>query len=407
MPTLATDLNGKAWPEACFNGTEEHHFFIIGDWGGIAQSTGPPKPFFDGGRNYVDPIDGEAQVLVAARMKEIAETSKPKFVINAGDNFYPGGIDGHCDAGSGTAAFKSYQFAQVFEAVYTGKDLETAEWWGVLGNHDYGGYCYMKAWDQNIFYTWHSADSRWLTPALWWSRRAQFRDFSVDFFFLDTNIDDVFNPHDDPGHNICAYDHTTSKTPCIGGGPVCNGTSMKDAFTCQSWFQDAWGQQQKWLEAKLKASDADWQIVVGHYPADAAPALDTLKTFAPQYGIDLIIGGHRHQQEVHYKNPGDPHYTDTAWIVSGGGGGIRSEGLPTKNGLDDQYGFFDVTISRDHIYIEGYSHGGVDGKRISRFQKKVLPVGKATSLTSVSGSAPSPAVAAGSAPSKKETETIV
>lgn len=30
MPKNALDLNGQEWPAACFNGTEEQHFFIIG-----------------------------------------------------------------------------------------------------------------------------------------------------------------------------------------------------------------------------------------------------------------------------------------------------------------------------------------------------------------------------------------
>mmetsp|Transcript_12580 Transcript_12580/g.23554 ORF Transcript_12580/g.23554 Transcript_12580/m.23554 type:complete len:492 (-) Transcript_12580:71-1546(-) len=372
MPKHATDLNGEEWPQACFNGTEPQHFFVIGDWGGAGV---PPKPFWTGGRPFVKGIDDQAQQLVAARMKEVSETSKPLFLINVGDNFYPGGIDGHCQMDSGPAAFKSVQFAGIFEAVYVGDDLEKKEWWGVLGNHDYGGFCYLKAWDQNVFYTWNSNESRWLTPALYWHRRAQFRDFSADFFFLDTNIDDVFEPHADPGHNICSYQNSVT-LPCTPGGPVCNGTTMKDPDSCQAWFKVNWQEQIKWLEAKLDASDADWQIVVAHYPADAAPAMtDALLPFSKKYGIDLIISGHRHQQEAHYK---EARYGDTAWIVSGGGGGIESEGVPDVNGQDDQYGFFDVTISRDEILLEGYSHGGVHGKKTIRHRTTVHPRARAT-----------------------------
>eukprot|EP00438_Fugacium_kawagutii_P031355 Skav216001 [mRNA] locus=scaffold833:43367:44745:+ [translate_table: standard] len=32
MPRNALELNGKEWPQACFNGTEVQRFFIIGDW---------------------------------------------------------------------------------------------------------------------------------------------------------------------------------------------------------------------------------------------------------------------------------------------------------------------------------------------------------------------------------------
>merc|ERR1712194_270168 len=48
----------------------------------------------------------------------------------------------------------------------------------------------------------------------------------------------------------------------------------------------------------------------------------------------------------------------TAWIVSGGGGGITSEDIPSEDGDDDQYGFFDLTLSKKVIEIQGISHGG-------------------------------------------------
>merc|ERR1711879_445886 len=36
----------------------------------------------------------------------------------------------------------------------------------------------------------------------------------------------------------------------------------------------------------------------------------------------------------------------TAWVVSGGGGGVTSEHVPLANGSDDQYGFMDMTLSK-------------------------------------------------------------
>merc|ERR1712039_875198 len=77
---------------------------------------------------------------------------------------------------------------------------------------------------------------------------------------------------------------------------------------------------------------------------------------AAKYGIDLIITGFIHQQEVHYLDPGN-FLDPTAWIVSGGGGGITSEGVPNVTGADDQYGFLDLRVSKDKIVIEAISHG--------------------------------------------------
>ncbi|CAK0831651.1 unnamed protein product, partial [Prorocentrum cordatum] len=48
----------------------------------------------------------------------------------------------------------------------------------------------------------------------------------------------------------------------------------------------------------------------------------------------------------------------TAYIISGGGGGITSESEPSADGDDDQYGFMDLTLSKHEIRIEAISHGG-------------------------------------------------
>ena len=69
-----------------------------------------------------------------------------------------------------------------------------------------------------------------------------------------------------------------------------------------------------------------------------------------KYGVDLYISGHTHLQNVSFQG-------ETAYIISGGGGGITSEILPTTTGEDDGYGFMDVIIQHDAMYIYKYSHG--------------------------------------------------
>merc|ERR1712083_413088 len=105
---------------------------------------------------------------------------------------------------------------------------------------------------------------------------------------------------------------------------------------------------------------------------------DDWARLASESKIDLIVTGHRHEQLVSNR---DPAIGDAAWVVSGGGGGITSEGLPRVDGNDDQYGFFDVTISKSAIKLEAISHGGV-----LRSTTVIAPRVKPTSTTSTTTS---------------------
>merc|ERR1719324_788281 len=126
-----------------------------------------------------------------------------------------------------------------------------------------------------------------------------------------------------------------------------------------------------WLSDKLEESTAEWQIVVTHFPPTwRQPQWSAL---AAQHGIDLIITGHQHNQKLHYM--ADDHFGATGWIVTGGGGGIYSEATPRKDGEDDQYGFVDFIVTKEHIEVNMISHGGVNPSRnhpIVRNQTKVV-----------------------------------
>lgn len=373
MPKNALELNGEEWPMACFNGTEVQRFFIIGDWGGILSGTEPLT--FKNRPQVVEPIDSHAQSYVARKMAEVANEKRPKFVINVGDNFYPGGISspGTCNAETDeTDPAGEIIFSNIFEKVYKGPGL-AVEWWGVLGNHDYGGYHYNVHWDQNIFYTWHAPESRWLTPALFWKRRAQFRNFSADFFFVDTNkVDTYQTPDVDPEHNICSRSHNQPPQP-LG----CNGTSITSPDSCWKFFDDLWKEQKAWLAKQLKSSSAEWQIIVTHYPPYFEPCRsDAWTSYLADYGVDFYISGHTHLQNA-------STFEGTPYVISGGGGGITSEILPTTSGEDDGYGFMDVVISHDAMTVTRYSHGGVDNQTIVRGVTSVAPRKAKAGMTQV------------------------
>merc|ERR1712232_1111639 len=108
-----------------------------------------------------------------------------------------------------------------------------------------------------------------------------------------------------PEHNICSHKHSK-------GHLDCNIEGLTSPETCTSWFANMMDRQSKWLEDRLAKSTADWQIIVTHYPADYEPSGSAV--FLPlvgKYGVDLIISGHVHRQEIHYR---DSVFGDTAFI---------------------------------------------------------------------------------------------
>eukprot|EP00404_Azadinium_spinosum_P001719 CAMPEP_0180430302 /NCGR_PEP_ID=MMETSP1036_2-20121128/7815_1 /TAXON_ID=632150 /ORGANISM="Azadinium spinosum, Strain 3D9" /LENGTH=500 /DNA_ID=CAMNT_0022436031 /DNA_START=39 /DNA_END=1541 /DNA_ORIENTATION=- len=367
-PLHATDLNGVALRPVCIQDTGAlHHVFVIGDWGGVVDHPwnhtfpGPvpadhrSKLFPAHHRKFVVGADDIAQYNVAAQMKLRAPTSKPDYVLNVGDNFYWGGIMIKCGAPPDQCKDDTGQWKEGYEDIYSGQGLDGVQWLGVLGNHDFGGFLFTNGWDQAIAYTWAqnpSSTNRWVTPAMYYSSRVHYPDFAVDYYFMDSNVFDAFAPDADPGHNICSKKHNQKEAATCGlQGPV----SVEE---CPRWFKRLWDAQVEWLEQSLAQSIADWQVVVTHFPPEKSWGADIAwARLSKEYGIDLFVTGHRHSQEVHYLETSNA-LRPTAYIVSGGGGGITSEGLPTASGDDDEYGFMDLTLSSTEIRIDAISHGG-------------------------------------------------
>jgi hypothetical protein len=289
----------------------------------------------------------------------------PDYVLNVGDNFYWAGVEEHCNSGfissMGTAEYGISQFDLVYEKVYNGHGLNGKQWLGVLGNHDYGGFRFEKGWDKAIGYTWTSPTGRWMTPAQYYYSKVWYYDFAVDYIFMDTNVWDALDPADGSPHNICSQYHNPGGASCYPGP-----TSVWD---CPNFFRGLWDEQKEWLDGIAPGLNGDWRIVVTHFP----PYWGwwDWEEMAPKNEIDLIITGHRHLQDVWVHGdpagqiwPDDPDqlmsdFLDpTGLIVSGGGGGVTSENTPESSGEDDQYGFMDMTLSKDTIKIEAISHSG-------------------------------------------------
>ncbi|CAK0790832.1 unnamed protein product [Prorocentrum cordatum] len=372
-PGTATDLNGVALSDVCFYGSGEHHVFVIGDWGGLeSESGGPPMPADDRGptkehnRHFMAGIDNNAQMRVADAMRTRAPVSRPDFVINVGDSFYWGGLDTKCGTPP-TEHVENSQWVNVFEKVYWGDGIDGRQWLGVLGNHDYGGWKFDSAWDQLIGYTWGKdlpgSQDRWVMPAQYYSVKVWYPytdeqglqvQFNVDYYFVDSNS---FGAHEGgygSNHNICDHKHNDKNASCGAEGP-------EDLEECPRWFRKLWTDQMQWLEQVLPQSEADWKILVTHYPP--GHGVEDWKRLSDNFGIDLIVTGHEHSQQVYYNNTAN-FLAPTAWVVSGGGGGITSTGQPDARGDDDQYGFVDITLTKSEITVEMISHGGFTRRQV-------------------------------------------
>jgi len=401
-PRNTFEYNGQKWPTYTFEGSQEMHIFAIGDWGGMDGSLNPiegrapliayaggqksgPSTFprsriylnnpvmnckhdplvkcFEGkycpfGCGYVKEIDDHAQLLVAQAMKERANIKDPQLILNVGDNFYWGGIEKTCGTPMDSISFTAHhQFDQIFEGVYNGKGLDGKPWLSVLGNHDWGGRVFNNGWDQQIAYTW--ASPRWVMPAAFWRTTAEYptQGFSVDMWFFDTNFQDAHANDEDPDHNICGPNNPAGATCASAGGPV-------DKDSCPSWFRGLWEQEKAWLTRTMEESTASWQIAVTHFPcAQDGQGGSFYRQLRQEYGLDLLVTGHRHDQELWAYNDRRNNMGGLTCFVTGGGGGITSESSPNPMRKyewygEAQYGFFDITVTKERLTVESINFDG-------------------------------------------------
>eukprot|EP00439_Symbiodinium_sp_Y106_P032342 s604_g3.t2 len=253
-------------------------------------------------RKFVEGVDDCAQQRVAGQMLNWATHSAPDYILNVGDNFYWGGADSNCSSNVIVNGFSWHQWKPIYEDMYKGPGIDGRQWLGILGNHDYGGFLFTSGWHETIWYTWadHAgASKRWLTPAQFWKVKVRYPDFSIDYYFIDTNVHNVWEPNKTVGHNICSDKYNA------------NNSTLHE-----------------------------WQIIVSHFPPEYNAKF--WAKLGRKRGIDLFISGHRHYQQLTLKGETTktaPKFPFTT-IISGGGGGITSDRHPELYGLDDAYGFF-------------------------------------------------------------------
>jgi len=351
MPQRADQYDGvedKRPIEVVADAQGNSHVYVIGDWGATLPNHQTfANPSYHGGDVY-------AQMVIADKVKRRAELYDPQYVLNVGDNFYIDGLHISCQSppdairGNGEGAFSSG-----WQGVYA--DVANKPWISTLGNHDYGGYNFGNGWPQQIGYSF--INYNWIMPARYYNKKVQHPGFTAEYFVYDSNAFDAKPSGEDQNHNICSW-HNQG-----GPGSCGNNGGMPSIQGCYQWFWDTHRAQRAWLDKKLGESTADWKIVVTHFPCGYDT--DFWKEMKAQHGVDLLVTGHRHQQEMWRLD------TDNDWIrsamivnewdgkapaciVSGGGGGITAEGYGGSSHGKDMvwYGFYHLTMNKEWMNIE-------------------------------------------------------
>lgn len=187
-----------------------------------------------------------------------------------------------------------------------------------------------------------------MLPSQYYSARAVYSEFTVEYFFVDSNRWSALPKELDPEHNVCGELHAQDLGPAM-----CTATGPRSLDECEGWFQALWDKEMTWLREALEESTAEWQIVVTHIHPDP----DQWEDLARDYGIDLFLTGQEPRQEVLYLDNTNA-LRPSGVINAGGGGGLVSKEAPDPSGKDSQYGFMDLTLSKETIKVELVSRGG-------------------------------------------------
>lgn len=215
-------------------GGDEVSFVAIGDWGR------------EGGRS---------QGPVARAMGQAAEEIASRFVLSAGDNFYPAGVRSVTDP----------HWRRSFEDVYVASALQTP-WYAALGNHDYRGVAQAQ-----IDYS--AVSHRWRMPSRYYKIGGEALGSPLlDLFVIDT-------------------------APIVDGG---NYDEMLQQLARGHLERHDGAEQIAWLDRALGASTAPWKIVMGHHPVysgghgDSAELVDLVAPLLEAHGVQVYINGHDH-----------------------------------------------------------------------------------------------------------------
>jgi predicted MPP superfamily phosphohydrolase len=250
-----------------------------------------------------------SQDQVARSMSRYALKKPTKFILTVGDNFYNSGVQSVTDT----------HWQESWINIYKKPGLSRLNWFISAGNHDYGGSIQAQ-----IDYS--KINPRWKFPQRYYKKQFRTENLTADFFFIDTSpfISSYYNKASMPEIDV-----------------------EKEKINIQK----------SWLRRKLRNSDAEWKIVVGHHPFySSTPArakersdlsAELLKLFQ-RHKPDLYLSGHDHDLQL-IKSP----ELKTFQVISGGGNNSRA-GVATENHLflGSSVGFTALELKKDSFKIE-------------------------------------------------------
>lgn len=243
------------------------------------------------------------QRKVADQMGRTAQAINSRFVVSVGDNFYENGVESVSDP----------QWQSSFEDVYTASALQTP-WHVVLGNHDYRGNVQAQ-----LDYASHS--SRWRMPARYYTDTVTLPGGTrAAFYYLDTS-------------------------PFI---QKYYGSRVRvDGQNTQA--------QLDWLDAKLAASTAEWNIVIGHHPVYTAHApeyghdhdqpdlIARLNPILQKHNVPIYICGHDHLLQA-------VKMGDISYVCTGAGSETYQPGPAVRGGfISGSHGFMVARLSGSQL----------------------------------------------------------
>lgn len=119
-------------------------------------------------------------------------------------------------------------------------------------------------------------------------------------------------------------------------------------------------EQLAWLEERLRASTADWQVAVLHHPPYSSgrhgsdlPARRALEPLFVEHGVDLVLTGHDHDYERTKPQSG------IVYVVTGGGAKLTSVGRGEFTAESRKVlHFVLVDVAQDRMSVDAISADG-------------------------------------------------